>query len=274
MEEVEEYCRNKSAPDGSNLYYATLYESATNKHLIFSLFALHYELINCLSSSPDTGVIRIKYHWWHEEIDRLSLGNPRHPVTTALLPLIEINPFIIDYIRQHYSYIDTLLNNHKSNTLDDWKIHHYYGSGGLWECIEKSTSGLKKNPSIINNGGIIFTLDIIQNISQLLLVVPDFFPASLLEKHKIKSLKDTQNKAGVSDMFNEIIMEFESELNKIYSAITREKVKPAIYSMIMNKITSVVCKEIRHDNNKIMHHKIAITPLRKLWISWRIKITY
>ena len=138
MEEVEEYCKNKSAPDGSNLYYATLYESAENKLLIYSLFALHYELINCLSSSSDTGVIRIKYHWWHEEIGRLCLGNPRHPVTTALLPLIERNPSIIGYIRQHYVYIDTLLNNHKSNTLDDWKTQHYYGGGGLWECIEKS----------------------------------------------------------------------------------------------------------------------------------------
>ncbi len=65
------YCINKAIPNGSNLYYATIYESDTNKTIIISFHAFLYELTEIIYECSDPGVARIKLKWWQEEIENL-----------------------------------------------------------------------------------------------------------------------------------------------------------------------------------------------------------
>ena len=41
--------------------------------------------------------------------------------------------------------------------------------------------------------------------------------------------------------------------------------------MILAEILLVTLAEIRRDGYRILHHRIALTPLRKLWIAWRTR---
>jgi hypothetical protein len=158
MNDVKDYCKNKSAPDGSSIHYATLYESENNKISIYSLFALHYELFNCLIITPDPGITKIKLHWWSEELDRLNSGKPRHPVTTALLPLTANNPELMECLQKHYIYIESLLHCQNSDDLISWKDRHLNLAGELWLNIEKQTGRPGTEPIITTNGGIFWIL--------------------------------------------------------------------------------------------------------------------
>ena len=83
----EEYCRNKAAPAGSNLYYSTLYHDAQTRRILHALFALHYELNEVVYESSDAGATRVTLYWWIEEIGRLFSREARHPVTRELSQL-------------------------------------------------------------------------------------------------------------------------------------------------------------------------------------------
>ncbi len=65
--------------DGSTLYYALLGCNASQRHRVCAWLRLFNTLSDTLVEVSDSGVAEQKIHWWHEEIERLCRGEPRHP---------------------------------------------------------------------------------------------------------------------------------------------------------------------------------------------------
>lgn len=66
---------------------AVLFAPAEQRAVLTALFALYLELCEIPAECSDRGVAFTKLGWWQEEIEALCAGQPRHPLTQALLPL-------------------------------------------------------------------------------------------------------------------------------------------------------------------------------------------
>jgi phytoene synthase len=40
---------------------------------------------------------------------------------------------------------------------------------------------------------------------------------------------------------------------------------------MMASIYRTLLREIEHDNFQVLHQRISLTPLRKLWLAWRVQ---
>ena len=69
--------------EGSTLHYALLWSDAAPRARFLDRLALLHTLATTLDDVHDPGVAERKVHWWHEELERLSLGRSRHPRTLA-----------------------------------------------------------------------------------------------------------------------------------------------------------------------------------------------
>ena len=69
--------------EGSSLYYALLWTESAARRRFLGTLSLLQTLGRTLDEVHDPGVAERKVHWWHEEIERLSNGAPRHPRTIA-----------------------------------------------------------------------------------------------------------------------------------------------------------------------------------------------
>jgi phytoene synthase len=49
-------------------------------------------------------------------------------------------------------------------------------------------------------------------------------------------------------------------------AVDRKAQRPGL---MMGAIYSALLTEIEHENFQVLHQRIALTPLRKLWLAWR-----
>ena len=72
---------------GSTLHYALLRVDGEPRARVLGRLALGRAIVDALLDVTDPGVARTKVHWWHEELDRLHAGAPRHPATTACADL-------------------------------------------------------------------------------------------------------------------------------------------------------------------------------------------
>jgi phytoene synthase len=79
-----EYCRGKSAPEGSSTYYASLFLEPSARAGVLALLALERELVEVVEECSDAAVAARKLAFWHEELGRGLDDRPRHPVTHAL----------------------------------------------------------------------------------------------------------------------------------------------------------------------------------------------
>ena len=68
---------------GSTLHYALLRVEGEARRRALARLALGRALTDVLLDVIDPGVARTKVHWWHEELDRLHAGEPRHPTAAA-----------------------------------------------------------------------------------------------------------------------------------------------------------------------------------------------
>ena len=126
------YCREKAAPDGSNLYYALLFESEDLKTQLRPLFALHYEITACLSASTDPGVTHMKLNWWSEELTRLSEGNPHHPITVSLQSITDDIRNNSAPLLNYLTTIHSIVMKQSITGFDDWFDSLTQGLGHIW----------------------------------------------------------------------------------------------------------------------------------------------
>jgi len=69
--------------EGSTLHYALLWTDAAARARVLDRLALLETVSRTLDEVQDPGVAERKVHWWHEELERLRVGEPRHPRTVA-----------------------------------------------------------------------------------------------------------------------------------------------------------------------------------------------
>jgi phytoene synthase len=85
---INTYYETKAAPPGSSLYYSVLFSPPEQRQAIIAIYAFYQEISNIIDSCSDLQVAQTKLEWWKTEIIRLFDGEPRHPITKALLPII------------------------------------------------------------------------------------------------------------------------------------------------------------------------------------------
>lgn len=76
----------RGVPPGSLRHYAVTYSHADTRDALAALYAFEAEIDDTVRTASHE-VAHTRLQWWRGEIDALLAGQPRHPVTRALLSL-------------------------------------------------------------------------------------------------------------------------------------------------------------------------------------------
>jgi len=82
----DDYCADKAAPPGSDVYYSVLFLAPERRRATIALEAVRRELEDAVRDASDPAVVQSKLQWWRQELARLFEGGPEHPAAKALQP--------------------------------------------------------------------------------------------------------------------------------------------------------------------------------------------
>ena len=257
-----DYCRQKSAPVGSNLYYSTLYYSPGLKRQLYAWHAFAAELEQIQWHCSDPGVARIKYVWWLEEIQRLQSSTPRHPVTRELGRVSSENPDIMNnltgMIRHYEARLSQVLPGSRSELNDFLST----GPGEVW-TISGKLSGCKSihTNTLLNEAGCLF------EIFSLLQHQPSHQAEDQLQAGHHPVPRDLGQRIK---RFRQLI----TDLEHVTERLTAEESHSRLHVIIMAKLILATCREIERDGYQLDSRRVSLTPLRKLilsrWIKFRL----
>ena len=108
------------ATAGSSTYYALLRTPEKLRQELLDLLQLCHSLASSLHEVSEPEVAQKKIHWWHEEIQRLFDGQPRHPDTQRLMPALDS----ITYEQSLFLSILEANNSEKFENSKDSKSFH------------------------------------------------------------------------------------------------------------------------------------------------------
>lgn len=258
-----EYCRDKAAPPGSSLYYACRFHGATTRRGLYALFALYHELLDSFLAASDPGVARIRQEWWREELARLRDGRPRHPVTVELQALDNLPDPLPDALLRLPDAVESLFPVSDSGDLDAWLERP--GITAFWQAAAELAGA--EGGSAAETGILLARLEQLQHLPGLLRLGLNPLPGKLLTAHGLDrdALPGNPGGTAATTLFAELTTGLATRLD---TAWRRGKAQHSpLFVLIMNRLGATQCREIRRDGHAVLQRRLALTPIRKLWIA-------
>ena len=269
----ENYCRNKAAPAGSNLYYSTLYHDAQTRRILHALFAFHHELNEVVCESSDPGAARVTLYWWFEEIGRLFSGEARHPVTRELSQIDNA-----DYLSQQelmgcIAAMSQFLDTPGSDNYQSWLTRHDAASGQIWKTAGRACgcSDPDTLAALAGAGSCHGAFELLHHVRHFAGLGLNVLPSDLLASHNLDLETVIRPDAGAttSGFFTDLFDRLHNDIGNFLSTLQEKNADAPLFSITLLKILDALCREYRSAGKPITHSRISLTPIRKLWIAWR-----
>jgi len=271
---AQEYCRQKAAPPGSNFHYSTLYHPAPIRRSLFALHALAAEVSQVIEECSDPGVARMKLAWWHEEIGRMAAGQARHPAGQELQAVLDRYAVTRDHLHALVQHTEARLELRQPESYEALLAFLREGPGLLWR-LSADICGYQSPATPAICGEIGCSLAVFELLHQLRRDIARgslFLPVDEMADAGLAA-GDLFEPGGVNvrDFFALQIDRVGKGLEDCCTRLPSVDRRHQRHSLIMARLVIQTCREIARDGYRPAQHRVALTPLRKLWIAWRIK---
>ena len=272
----DEYCQQKAAASGSSFYYSFLFLPQEKRKAITALYAFCREVDDVVDDCTDDHVARTKLVWWRKEVQAMLQQSPSHPVTTALLP--HMSTYQLDGAHL-LAIIDGMeMDLNQNRYLDYVGLQKYcWHAAGVVGILSASIFGIK-NPQtklFAEKLGLAFQLtNIIRDVGEDARKGRIYLPVNELQQFGLPA-SDILN-ARYSPAFEEL-MQFQYQraqatYDEAFALLPQEDRRAQRTGLIMAAIYRALLEEIKQDGFKVLHQRISLTPIRKLWLAWKTYI--
>jgi phytoene synthase len=269
----EEYCQRRAAASGSSFYYSFLFLPAERRRAITALYAFCREVDDVVDECRDPRLAHAKLDWWRAELAATYEGRPTHPVTRSLAQALERFCLPQELLGE---IVDGMQMDLSQNRYADFKALRLY-------CYRvASTVGLlaaeifgytdRHTLKYAHDLGLAFQLtNIVRDVGEDARRGRIYLPLEDLDRFGVAA--DDILAARHSEAFRRL-MEFQIERAERYygqalaqlPAQDRRAQRPGL---AMAAIYRTLLHEIRRDGCRVLDRRVALTPVRKLWIAWR-----
>ncbi|MGZ5182829.1 MAG: presqualene diphosphate synthase HpnD [Ramlibacter sp.] len=271
----EQYVQEKAAASGSSFYYAFLFLPKPRREAITAFYAFCREVDDVVDDVSDPGVAQTKLAWWQTEVARAFAGQPQHPAMRALMPAVAA--FGLEE-RQLQAVIEGCrMDLVQTRYLDFPALERYCHlvAGVVGEVSARIFGQTQpQTTAYAHKLGLAFQLtNIIRDVGEDALRGRIYLPVSELQQFDVKAHEIT--KRTYSDRFR-ALRQFQAErAHRLYDeafallpAQDRRSQKPGL---MMASIYRTLLREIERDGFQVLHQRVSLTPLRKLWLAWKVQ---
>jgi len=269
----DQYCQDKAAASGSSFYYSFLFLPPERRRAITALYAFCREVDDAVDEASEAERAAVKLAWWRTEVAGLFEGQPRHPVTKALLPFVEKYGISQKNLSE---VIDGMEMDLTQTRYLDWPgLERYsYRVAGVVGILAAGIFGYSDARTLeyARALGIAFQLtNIIRDVGEDARKNRIYLPMEDLKAHGVPASDILQSRE--TDAFR-ALMRFEAERAKQHYARAMQALPAADRKaqrpgLIMAAIYRALLEEIERDGFRVLTQRTSLTPLRKLFIAWK-----
>ena len=271
----QQYVQQKAAASGSSFYYAFLFLPRERRAAITAFYAFCREVDDVVDEVTDPGVAAAKLDWWSGEIGKTFTGSPTHPVMQALAP--HIAPYRLQQ-RQLQAVVEGCrMDLTQTRYLDFPGLERYcHLVAGVVGEVAARIFGQSQDATTeyAHRLGLAFQLtNIIRDVGEDALRGRIYLPVDELQRFDVRVSEITQRQH--SERFA-ALMRFQCERAQrcydealaLLPAADRHAQKPGL---MMASIYRTLLREIEADGFQVLRQRTSLTPLRKLWLAWKVQ---
>ena len=270
-----QYVQDKAAASGSSFYYAFLFLPAPKRAAITAFYAFCREVDDVVDDMVDPSVAATKLAWWSTEVAKAFGGQPSHPVMQALMPLAPT--YGIEQRHLQAVIEGCQMDLEQTRYLDYPGLQRYCHlvAGVVGEVAARIFGQTQPQTTEYAHrlGQALQLTNIIRDVGEDALRGRIYLPVNELQQFDVKAHEIL--KRTYSDRFT-ALMRFQAqrahglydEALALLPAEDRRAQKPGL---MMASIYRTLLREIEADNFQVLHQRIKLTPLRKMWLAWKVQ---
>ena len=270
-----QYVQEKAAASGSSFYYAFLFLPPPRRAAITAFYAFCRAIDDVVDEVTDPDVAQQKLLWWRQEVHRAFQGEPQHPIMQALMPAV---PSFGIAQASLLSVIEGCeMDLMQSRYLDYAGLSRYcHLVAGVVGEVSAQIFG-QTDPATTayaHKLGQAFQLtNIVRDVGEDALRGRIYLPIHELQQFDVKA-HEVLNRVP-SERFL-ALMRFQAErahalyeeaLSLLPAADWRAQ-KPGL---MMASIYRTLLREIEARQFPVLRERVALTPLRKFWLAWKMQ---
>jgi len=269
----DEYCQQRTARSGTSFYYSFLFLPPERRRAITALYAFCREVDDVVDEVSDPDLARMKLAWWRREIGAAFTGIPQHPVALALQPVVAAYRLPEEHFQ---SVIDGMaMDLDRNRYLDFAELERYcHCVAGVVGLLSAEIFGYA-NPGTrqyARDLGIAFQLtNIVRDVGEDARRGRIYLPQDELARHGVTaaSLLRHEGSPELTALMTEQVARARRWHARAMGALPAEDRRAQRPGLVMAAIYRTLLDEIERDGYRVLDHRIALTPLRKLWIAWK-----
>lgn len=270
----DQYCQDRAARSGSSFYYSFLFLPAERRRAITALYAFCREIDDVVDETADPQVAHISLQWWRTELDRLAAGQPQHPVAQALLPHLKTFDLNVRQLSQIIDGMEMDLNQHRYLDYEGLKLYCRRVAGVVGELAARIFGETQPGSTrqYADKLGLAFQLtNIVRDVGEDARRGRIYLPLEDLERFGVAQadILASRHSPGFAELMAfqaQRARECYREAFALLPDADRRAQRPGI---IMAAIYARLLDEIERDGFRVLTHRTALTPIRKLWLAWR-----
>ena len=277
----QEYAQQKAAASGSSFYYAFLFLPPERRAAITAFYAFCREIDDVVDEVSDPGVAQSKLDWWRGEVRNAFNGQASHPALQALLP--HASAFGIE-ARQLLQVIEGCeMDLSQTRYLDFANLQRYcHLVAGVVGEVAAGIFGQTdpRTTDYAHKLGLALQLtNIIRDVGEDAVRGRVYLPIEDLQRFDVKAheliKRGSTSDASFPQRF-EALMKFQieralktyDEALALLPAADRQAQKPGL---MMASIYRTLLHEIAREPQLVLTRRVSLTPLRKLWLAWKVQ---
>ena len=271
----QQYVQDKAAGSGSSFYYAFLFLPPRKRAAITAFYAFCREVDDVVDEVQDSGVAAQKLHWWRLEVARSFAGQAQHPVMQALVPLAQEHGITEHHLQQVIQGCE--MDLHQTRYLDFAGLKSYCHlvagvvgevAAGIFGQTQPQTT------EYAHTLGLAFQLtNIIRDVGEDALRGRIYLPIEELQQHEVTAADVLQRRD--SPRF-QALMQFQTQraldlYAQALACLPPEDWRSQKPGLMMASIYRTLLLEIQAAHFPVLTQRVSLTPLRKLWLAWKMQ---
>ena len=270
-----QYVQQKAATSGSSFYYAFLFLPAPKRAAITAFYAFCREVDDVVDDMVDASVAQTKLAWWQSEVAKSFASQPSHPVMQALMP--QTAAFGIEQRHLQAVIEGCQMDLEQTRYLDFIGLQRYCHlvAGVVGEVAARIFGQTQAQTTEYAHtlGQALQLTNIIRDVGEDAMRGRIYLPVNELKQFDVKAHEVL--KRSYSDRFT-ALMRFQAErahglYDQALALLPAEDRRAQKPGLMMASIYRALLREIEADNFQVLHQRIHLTPLRKMWLAWKVQ---
>jgi phytoene synthase len=273
----DQYCTEKAAPRGSTLHYALLFTPGEPRRAATAILAFRQEVAGVVSEVSDPGVARAKLEWWREEVSRTFAGNPQHPVTRALAPHLADRHLASEQFLEVVDGAELDLDHAEYASYRELGLYCHMVGGIVWMLAAEALGHRERQTlrAAQRLGSAMQLADLIGSVRDDARRGHVRLPADEMARMGVTRamLYAPETSVPLRALLTVQLRRAQEQIQQALELLPdadRERQRPAL---VLAAIYRATLQEMERDGLRVLERQVALTPLRKLWITlataWR-----